>query len=146
MQACKKNDLPPEGLYLGTFSGIYSEDGVEKTSTRLVDIQITETSKNELVLWHSEIGEFGHESILTKESHDISGTIATWASWATGNDTGHITYIYEYIDVVGRWEKQGNEYIVTGSFNYIYHFINTFESVDASYPVKGTFIIEPRDY
>lgn len=146
LTACNKQAPPTEGLYLGTFSGrcIVEEETI--SITRTVNIQIISTSSIELTFYHSENGDSGIESLVQLDGKNIIGTIKTWVvrSWQDSPST-HISHIHKYIDIEGRWEKLGGEYVITGKFNSIYHFVSTAANIDKEYPVEGSFIIKPNN-
>ena len=143
--ACTKQAPPTEGLYLGTFSGrcILEEDTIR--ITRIVYIQIISTSDKELTFYHSENGDSGLESILQLDGKNIRGTIKTGTSRGGYDETNSFYLIaHKEIDITGRWEKLSGEYVITGGFESLYHYYHTFDSINADFPAKGTFIIQPR--
>ena len=144
--ACNKQAPPTEGLYLGTFSGfgIAEEDTIR--ITRIVNIQITSSNSKELLFYHSENGDSGIESTVQLDRKNIKGTIKSWTavSWSD-SPTTHISHINKFIDIEGRWEKLGGEYVITGKFKSIYHFVSTAENIDVEYPVEGSFTIKPAE-
>ncbi len=146
LAACVKQAPPTEGLYLGTFSGfrIAQEDTIR--ITRTVNIQITSSNSKELLFYHSENGDSGIESTVQLDGKNIKGTIKSWTavSWSD-SPTTHISHIDQYIDIEGRWEKLGGEYVITGKFNSIYHFVSTAANIDEESPVEGSFIIKPNN-
>lgn len=143
--ACNKQTPPTEGLYLGTFNGrcVVLEDTIH--ITRTVYIQINSSSNKELVFYHSENGESGIESVVQLDGKNIKGTIKSWVVRAWQHSpTTHISHIHKFIEIVGRWEKLGGEYVITGKFNSIYHFVSTAENINEEYTVEGSFIIKPN--
>ncbi len=146
LAACTKQAPPTEGFYLGTFSGRYIAEDETIRITRTVYIQITGSSNKELSLYHSENGDSGIESVVQLDGKNINGTIKSWVavSWSD-SPTTHISQIDKYIDIEGRWEKLEGEYVITGTFKSIYHFISTASNINEEYPVEGSFIIEPKN-
>ncbi len=146
LAACVKQAPPTEGLYLGTFSGfgIAEEDTIR--ITRTVNIQITSSNSKELLFYHSENGDSGIESTVQLDGKNIKGTIKSWAavSWSD-SPTTHISHIDKYIDIEGRWEKLEGEYVITGKFKSIYHFVSTAANINEESPVEGSFIIKPNN-
>ncbi|KAF0132012.1 MAG: hypothetical protein FD155_536 [Bacteroidetes bacterium] len=142
--ACKKQP-PPEGSYVGTFSGSYSKNGEYINRDRILYMRITSSSANELVFKHNERGDPAYESILELNGKTIHGLILTWFSYSNTSGEGLVGHTDKYIDIEGRWEKLGGEYVITGKFNSIYHFVSTAANIDEEYPVEGSFIIKPNN-
>lgn len=146
LSSCTKQNFPGEGSFKGTFSGMYIKEGNVISHKRIINIVITESTDDHLLFINSESGASHQESELLKNGKDISGTIKSWAvaSWQD-SPTTHISHIDKYIDIEGRWEKLGGEYVITGHFKSLYNFVSTAENIDEEYPVEGSFIIKPNN-
>ncbi len=146
LSSCTKQHFSGEGSFKGTFSGMYIKEGNVISHKRIINIVITESTDDHLLLINSESGASHQESELSKNGKDISGTIKSWAavSWSD-SPTTHISHIDKYIDIEGRWEKLGGEYVITGKFYSIYHFVSTAANIDEESPVEGSFIIKPNN-
>jgi hypothetical protein len=128
---CKK-DEPPTGIYIGSFSGLYTYNNISYAKYRSHKMIVTESNEHQLIF---ESG--GKLSIVSKIREVISGTISTDKYVGTGhNETdGEIV-------IRGSWSRIEGRYVISGDFESTYSFLDSEDSTQHTVPVIGTFEIK----